>query len=88
MTGKTFSQGWGSVVVHRDAAAAANVSGGTTAAAPIAHHRAAMRGERGLAEQEGRGFRRRGQDAKLEQSDGEHLAARSEKLRDGQADRG
>jgi hypothetical protein len=29
MTGKTFSQGWGSVVVHRDAAAFANISGGT-----------------------------------------------------------
>src|SRR5215471_302002 len=49
MTGKTFSQGWGVVGGASRRRSCRHLSGGTTAAAPSAHHRAAMRGERGLA---------------------------------------
>src|SRR5262252_3024698 len=52
MTGKTFSQCWGSVTMHRDVAAFANISGGTDI---IDRRRAASEGCR---EHPGCGFRR------------------------------
>src|SRR5262244_3432123 len=70
MTGKTFSQDWGSVVVHRDAAAppTSAVDQQPRLRSHIIERRWVA--SEGWREQEGRGFRRRGQDAKRAPGEG------------------
>src|SRR5215831_7878696 len=84
ITGKTFSQGWGvggGASRRRSCRQRQRWNKQPRLRSHIIERRCAA--SEGWRAQEGRGFRR-GQDAKREPDDGEHLAARSEKLRDAQ----
>src|SRR5262249_43142983 len=89
ITGKTFSQVWGvggGASRRRSCRQRRRWSKQPRLRSHIIERRCAA--SEGWRTQEGRGFRAAVKASKREPGEGEHLAARSEKLRDAQADRG